>query len=288
MSWNNVMPPDESGMLRRASAIRPASITRPWALRRIRLGRAALSYAGHGWDVTPGACFAGSRFSCGRLGCPTMNCHPALECWEAAASHDPGKIVGWWRGAPYTVLLATGHAFDVLEVPAYLGAAVAGPRWVGTREGRQTRGPVAVAPTGRWMLLVRPGEPLRPELDSRLDIVRHGPGSWIPAPPTRLLEGPVRWVISPEETDWRLPDPYPVQGLLVDALQVLCCQPGAVRATGPASARPPDQPAHQDAPRSRPAAARPAPAAAPGPRAATPRGGSNSGCRSTMEIGSAA
>jgi hypothetical protein len=159
------------------------------------------------------------------------------------------------------VLLATGYAFDVLEVPAHLGAAVASPRWIGTSEGRQTRGPVAVAPTGRWMFLVRPGEPLRPELSSRLDVVRHGHGSWIPAPPTRLLEGPVRWQVSPEETDWRLPEPHPVQRLLVDALQVLCCQPVSGsqpdhdRGTGPAGAHP---------------------------------DGSNSGRRSTMEIGSAA
>jgi hypothetical protein len=107
------------------------------------------------------------------------------------------------------------------------------------------------------MFLVRPGEPLRPELDNRLDVVRHGPGSWIPAPPTRLLEGPVRWAISPEETDWRLPEPYPLQRLLVDALQVLCYRSG-----------PTDQPE----PRSKTAS----------------QGGSNSGRRSTMEIGSAA
>jgi Bifunctional DNA primase/polymerase, N-terminal len=178
-------------------------------LRRIRLGRAALLYAGHDWDVTPGACYAGSRFACGRPGCPTMTCHPALERWAEAASHDPRTVAAWWRHAPYSVLFATGRAFDVLEVPAYLGAPVV---------GRDIRGPVAVSPTGRWMFLVRPGEPLRPELDERLDVVRHGRDSWVPAPPTRLLEGSVRWAVSPEEVAWRLPEPYPVQAALIDVI----------------------------------------------------------------------
>jgi hypothetical protein len=207
-------------MIRR-TASPPSDMIQPWTLRRIRLGRAALAYASQGWDVTPGACLAGSRFTCGRLGCPTVNCHPALESWEEAASHDLPTVAGWWRAAPYTVLLSTGRALDVLEVPAHLGAAVADARWAGMPDRDKVRGPVAVAPTGRWLFLVRPGEPLRPELDCRLDVLRHGLGSWVAAPPTRLLEGPVRWLVPPEETQWRLPEPGPVQRLLADALQIL-------------------------------------------------------------------
>ncbi|WP_173079245.1 bifunctional DNA primase/polymerase [Phytohabitans rumicis] len=195
-------------------------------LDRSRLRHAALRYAEHGWDVTPGACLSGARFACARPGCPTMGCHPALEQWEDAATSDHGQVLTWWRRQPHAVLLPTGRAFDVLEVPAHLGLRVLGAARlhagvVGPGRG-QVRGPVAVTPTGRWMLLVRPGDPLRPELDESLDVVRHGAGSWIPAPPTRLPEGPVRWAASPEETRWRLPDSYAVQGMLVDAL-------GAVR-----------------------------------------------------------
>jgi hypothetical protein len=195
-------------------------------LDRSRLRHAALRYAEHGWDVTPGACLAGGRFACARPGCPTMGCHPALEQWEDTATSDHGQVLAWWRRQPHAVLLPTGRAFDVLEVPAHLGLRVLGAARlhagvVGPGRG-QVRGPVAVTPTGRWMFLVRPGDPLRPELDDSLDVVRHGPGSWIPAPPTRLPEGPVRWAASPEETRWRLPDSYAVQGMLVDAL-------GAVR-----------------------------------------------------------
>jgi hypothetical protein len=68
--------------------------------------------------------------------------------------------------------------------------------------------------------------------------VRHGVGSWIPAPPTRLPEGAVRWVVPPEETRWTLPDPHAVQELLVESLH----------GVAPALARP-LVPAHLPAPR---------------------------------------
>ena len=68
------------------------------------------------------------------------------------------------------------------------------------------------------MFLVRPGVPLRSELDHRLDVVRHGRGSWIPAAPSRMPEGPVRWAVAPDRTQWQLPGAESVQALLVDAL----------------------------------------------------------------------
>lgn len=194
-------------------------------LDRVRLRRVAMRYAGHGWDVTPGACLARHRFVCGRAGCRTTGCHPALENWQQSATADPARVATWWRVRPHAVLLATGRAFDVLEVPSYLGQHVLDV----TRrqpdairpEHDGVRGPVAVVPGGQWMFLVRPGEPLRPELDQCRYVVRHGTGSWIPAPPTRLPEGTVRWVIPPEENRWLLPDSYRVQALLVDALYTL-------------------------------------------------------------------
>jgi hypothetical protein len=202
---------------------------------RVRLRRAALRYAAHGWPVTPGACLAGDRFSCERIGCPIMSCHPALDSWADAASTDADQVNHWWRHRPHTVLLATGWAFDVLEVPGSLGL-----RALGTAElhadvlgaaHEDALGPVAVTAAGRWMFLVRPGRALRPELDHRLDVVRHGRGSWVPAVPTRMPGGPVRWAVPPERTQWRLPDPAAVQALLTDAL-------GALRTAAGASARP--------------------------------------------------
>ncbi|BCL13152.1 MULTISPECIES: bifunctional DNA primase/polymerase [Micromonospora] len=186
-------------------------------LERVRLRRIAVRYAMHGWEVTPGACLARSRFVCGRAGCPTVGCHPALENWELAASTDPARVATWWHNRPHGVLLPTGRAFDVLEVPSYLGQHVLDA--ISDHPADRSRGPVAVTPTGRWMFLVLPGDPLRPELDHCFHVVRHGVGSWIPAPPTRLPEGPVRWALAPEQARWRLPDSYLVQKVMVDALR---------------------------------------------------------------------
>lgn len=187
---------------------------------RARLRRAALRYAEYGWPVTPGAALAGDRFACGRPGCPTTGAHPALDRWEAAATTDAARLAGWWRERAHGVLLATGSAFDVLDVPARLGLDVVNllRLHAATPGGGRSRGPVAVTPTGRWMFLVRPGDPLCPELEACLDVVRHGAGSWIPAPPTRTVEGRVRWQISPMQVMLHLPTSYEVQELLVDYL----------------------------------------------------------------------
>ena len=181
-------------------------------LDRMRLRRAALRYAAHGWAVTPGARLtAGGRFDCGRPGCTITSGHPALESWEDAASTDPGRVHGWWRRRPYNVLLPTGYEFDALEVPAALGHRMLLRAW-------PHRGPTAITGAGAWLFLVLPGEPLRAELEHRLDVVRHGRGSWIPAAPSRAAEGPVRWAVTPERVGWQLPDPATVQALLVEAL----------------------------------------------------------------------
>jgi hypothetical protein len=204
---------------------RPALVP-PAFVDRVRLRRAALRYVDHGWSVTPGACLAGSRFVCGRPGCPILACHPALDGWEESAGTDISRVAAWWHRRPHTVLLTTGGAFDALEVPASLGlraSAAADMRAgvVGRDHHDSGRGPVAVTPTGRWMFLVQPGTPLRTELDNRLDVVLHGPGSWIPAAPSRMPEGPVRWAVAPEQTRWELPPSDVVQGMLVDALEAL-------------------------------------------------------------------
>jgi Bifunctional DNA primase/polymerase, N-terminal len=180
---------------------------------RNRLRRAAVRFAEHGWDVIPGACLHGVRYYCGP-GCTTVACHPAFAHGEALSypaqsSHDPQTVAGWWRVQAHAVLLATGSALDVLEVPAYLGVSRAyGP----------TRGPVAATATGRYMVLVGRGAALRQELADLPDVVLHGRGSWVPAPPTAAPEGRVRWMVSPQEVGWRIPAAAAVQEELVRAL----------------------------------------------------------------------
>jgi len=189
---------------------------------RAKLRRTAIRFAAHGWHVVPGAYLVGGRtgrhakerrFECGDLGCPTITCHPIVTGWTNLASTDPDRVANWWRERPYSVLLATGHAFDVLEVPAGLGrAAVLGDGHVAAT------GPVAVTPSGRWMFMVQPGHGVLPELSRHQDVLLHGIGSWVPAAPSPHFGGRVRWEIGPERNGWRLAEPYVIQNLMLDAI----------------------------------------------------------------------
>jgi bifunctional DNA primase/polymerase-like protein len=181
---------------------------RPWV--RAALRRAAIRYAAHGWPVIPGAYLVHDRFLCGPL-CPTVGCHPAVPDWPRQATVDRATVTGWWSAGAYSVLLATGTAFEVIDTPARFGASAAAVLG-GT-------GPVAVTPTGRWLYLVAPGTPLRAELAARFDVVLHGPDSWIPVPPTVSPTGPIRWHIAPHRIGWRLADAGQVQRVLLAELR---------------------------------------------------------------------
>jgi hypothetical protein len=180
-------------------------------VRRMRLRHAALTYARHGWQVVAGSRLCGHRFKCGPT-CATVACHPRhlpdAATLTTLAIDGHAMIRQEWQRAPHSVLLVTGEAFDVVEVPAYIGALA----------GDKLRGPVAVTPNGQWMFLVRPGEPLHPHLVGQRDVVLHGVGSWIPAPPVRTPLGTVRWVVAPQEIDWQIPDAREVQSILAAVL----------------------------------------------------------------------
>jgi len=173
---------------------------------RIKLRHAAQAFAGQGWAVTPGGYFNGQRMACDRPTCWASSCHPLLPDWEAATT----LLGGWWDHKPHSVLLPTGRTFNAMEVPALIGSSVRG---IG--------GPVMITPNGRWIFLISPGTPLREELEARDDIVHHGPGSWIAAPPTVLPEGTVRWLISPRQVGWQLPDSGEAQRAVLSALVAL-------------------------------------------------------------------
>ena len=168
------------------------------------LRRAALRYAEQGWRVIPGAALMNDRYVCGPL-CPTVAVHPAVDQWELAASSEWSDVDGWWRNSPYSVLLATGATFDVIEVSARVGAAAV---------QRVRTVPVAVDPVGRWMFLVASGATLDPDLSASHATVLHGAGSWIPAPPTRTPGGRIRWEVDPAEVGWHLPDARVLQQVL--------------------------------------------------------------------------
>lgn len=208
------------------------------------LRRAALRYAHRGWPVLPGAFLIGDRYACGPL-CPSTACHPAVHHWEKVTSSDLSDVKHWWAEAPFSILLATGHEIDVIEIPAWLGNSAfrqvgntirsvrtnthtgrTGAR-PGTTGAATTPGPVAETPAGQWLVLVTAGPPLLPELASRVDVVRHARGSWTLLPPTRTPGGPVRWMVPPTATGWHLPDSHAIQAALVTAL----AEPGATFTT---------------------------------------------------------
>jgi hypothetical protein len=209
---------------------------------RSKLRRVAMRYAEQGWHVVPGAYLASSgkvgrharpqerRFDCGEIGCRTVACHPAVTGWEDMPRLAVDAVAEWWRVHPYSVLLATGHEFDVLEVPSSLGrAALLGDGYTAAR------GPVACTPTGRWMFFVRPGHGLLPELGRHPDVVLHGLGSWVPAAPSPQPGGRIRWEISPETHHWRVCDTYAVQRLMLEALDAGRSRANLNRAWRPAT-----------------------------------------------------
>jgi Bifunctional DNA primase/polymerase, N-terminal len=182
------------------------------AVLRAELKISAIELAEHGWPVLPGTYRQAGRWTGGPQadqGGPT----PVLPDGAAGATLDRDAIENWWSARPYSVLLATGFTVDLIEVSALVGRRVCGT----LREAEQVI-PVAATATGRWWFAVRAGEALRPELASRPDVVLHGRGSWVAAPPSEGPQGVVHWRVPPSACGWRLPDPYHLQVALLDVL----------------------------------------------------------------------
>jgi len=189
--------------------------THGWCRRRppTTLLRAALRYASHGWPVVPGT-FAGATegsHACRRVACLVRGAHPAVPDWPTACTVEPGRIAQWWARDRYLIVLPTGIAFDALEVPADLGAAV---RQELVRAHGGPTAPIALAPNGRWQVLVSPGARLRAELADRAGVMLHGLGSWVAGPPSPLPTGAMRWLVPPQAVNWTPADAGLVQWTL--------------------------------------------------------------------------
>lgn len=157
----------------------------------------ALCLVDHGWPVVPGSC---------------LDTVPAVEEGVAAASCDPARVGQWWSEAPYSVLLATGDALDVIEVPAWMGRRMASTlREVGLVA------PLAATPTGRWWFPVSPGGGQLTEQVAAADAKWHGKGSWVIAPPSECADGLVHWRVHPSVCGWRLPDSELVHSAAAEA-----------------------------------------------------------------------
>lgn len=102
--------------------------------------------------------------------------------------------------SPTSLLLITGAALDVVEVPALHGRHVcAHLRDTGSVV------PVAATPTGQWFFPVTPGGELPVELHDVEGVVLHTAGAAVPAPPSEVPDGWVHWRVAPALTGYRLP-----------------------------------------------------------------------------------
>src|ERR1700761_8959123 len=203
------------------------------------LGQAAINYATLGWPVCVGAHLAtdghktGRACSCDRVGCPAPGAHPVSPTWQMQATVDTPTIEGWWAARPEAaVILVTGRVFDVLEVPAEVGAAAL----AGIEQAGIEADPVAEA-VGRMMFFVTTrGAPVDEDewWSCRLDcepenVTSRGPLRWhcrdsyVLAPPSTGGSGPdgpggvARWLRDP--ADHPLPDALRLLEFLVDACE---------------------------------------------------------------------
>ncbi|GAB2740090.1 bifunctional DNA primase/polymerase [Kitasatospora kifunensis] len=215
--------------------------------RRIRATacQAAAEYAGRwGWTVALGGSQPRSGpaarprptgpCACGRPHCAAPGLHPphggaARELPPGAAPHEAREL---WEGEPgASVLLPAGRTFDVLDVPEPAGLrALVRLERMGTQVG-----PVLASPGGRLLFFVARGTAAKlPDLlyrmgwdDAALDLVCHGEGTFLAAPPTVLPGlGPVRWLRHPcRESAARPPEARLLLGTLAYA-----CHRGRERA----------------------------------------------------------
>lgn len=179
---------------------------------RTELRAEAIGLAWHGWPVVPGTYPDGSRWI-GRSGAPQHGPTPLHDDWQELAGAAPKEVASLWTGSPFSLLLATGIALDVLEVSADLGRYTATElRAIGLVA------PIAATPDGRWLFPVVTGDPLCAELERHPEVELHGRGSWVPLPPSPFVHGVVHWRVKPEVSGWHVPRSSDVQQAVVDAL----------------------------------------------------------------------
>ncbi|NYI06612.1 bifunctional DNA primase/polymerase [Allostreptomyces psammosilenae] len=213
--------------------------------------RSVAEYAGRlGWPVAPGTHLVrggrAERCSCGRPDCALPGMHPAdgpvpLPLREGASPMDVAAV---WRAHPDApVLVAAGHAFDVLDVPAAAGRqALVRMERMGTPLGpvlALPASPARVAPgqpgdahAPRVLFFVAAGA--RSELpallyrmgwdDAALDLRCLGQGDWIPVPSLPVGRGGdggtgVHWLRPPNGPQARRP---PQARLLLGILAYTC------------------------------------------------------------------
>jgi hypothetical protein len=113
------------------------------------------------------------------------------------------------------LLLATGTALDVIEVPAAVGRQVCAQ----LREAGLVV-PVAATPTGRWWFPVTPGVELPASLRERADVVLHTGGAAVLAPPSETPDGWVHWRVAPALSGYRPSPSGPIVAAVTAAVEM--------------------------------------------------------------------
>jgi hypothetical protein len=204
-----------------------------------RMAVAAAEYAALGWPVCPGAYppdrphhgEAPRACSCDRIGCPAPGAHPMSPAWQVQATADSGLVEARWAARPRAnVILVTGRAFDVLDVPAAAGTAA-----LAMMDRSAVRpGPVAISAGNRALFFVATrGTPAdedewwschldcEPEVDFQVAGLRwHCRDSYVLAPPSRDGNAlKAHWLRPPDGRS--LPDGLRLLGFLADACEEL-------------------------------------------------------------------
>ncbi|XHM96033.1 bifunctional DNA primase/polymerase [Peterkaempfera sp. SMS 1(5)a] len=186
------------------------------------------------WEVCPGTWLVEgdggpARCSCGDARCAVPGAHPASPGWRGRSSASPDVVRRWWTETPAaSVLLPTGRTFDVIDVPETAGClALARMERMGVQLGPVVAMPAIGGRGRRLLFLVLPGAlPKLPDLlrglgwpPGRLDLVGHGDGGWIVAPPSRVgAHGFAQWARQPNDTNRWLPE----ASELIDPLAYAC------------------------------------------------------------------
>ncbi len=209
-----------------------------------QLAVAASRYAAIGWPLCQGVAprgpgsrerrgsrkgGSGRACSCDRVGCPAPGAHPLSLAWQLQATVDLAVVGRWWVERPdANILLVTGRAFDVLDVPLAAGR-LALRRF---ESDGPPCGPVAVSAGGRALFFVQSRAALAQDdefwschLDCEPEVLPEVTGlrwhcrdSYVVAPPSRLSDGSAAcWLAGPGASP--LPDALRLLEVLADACE---------------------------------------------------------------------
>jgi Bifunctional DNA primase/polymerase, N-terminal len=135
--------------------------------------------------------------SCGDRACPQFAKHPLSALVPHGvkdATCNRARVLAWWTSHPLANIgLATGHAFDVLDVDGPHGAATI--RALAAEHHLQSSGPLVRTGGGGWHFYLTPtglGN-TRPQDLKHVDW--RGRGGYVVAPPSRHASGhPYQWM----------------------------------------------------------------------------------------------